>query len=264
MSDSRASWWRIQPPRGLAEVSPVAHVVHDLRQPLTALRLTVGALELDPDTTHRPELPEMDAALARMEALLRDLEDISVVADTSDPEGGPAWFEVRAMLTEVVKAHQPRARATGVRLAATLPKEPMWAHSDRRLLTRVLANLVDNGLRHGHDRVHVTAHGDGGRLTLRVDDDGPGLPEDLEVTSQGTLRTRGGRGLGLLMCARAVEALGGHLEAARGGGGARLRVSLPGVMHEQVQAAPSERTSSAPVSDVVSSEPVVAPRGRPD
>ena len=70
-------------------------------KPLTALRLTVGALELDPDTTHRPELPEMDAALARMEALLRDLEDISVVADTSDPEGGPAWFEVRAMLTEV-------------------------------------------------------------------------------------------------------------------------------------------------------------------
>ncbi|MEH6379970.1 ATP-binding protein, partial [Streptomyces sp. KLMMK] len=104
-------------------------------------------------------------------------------------------------------------------------------------LERLLANLVDNALRHAASRVVITASLDGaaGRAVLEVTDDGPGIPEEERervferFVRLDAARTResGGSGLGLAIAREIARAHGGGLDVAPGGTGARLVAWFP-------------------------------------
>jgi signal transduction histidine kinase len=105
---------------------------------------------------------------------------------------------------------------------------------DARLLRHLLRNLIENARRHGGGGIEVAvARGEGGRALVRVDDDGPGVPEpERERIFEPFYRPTGSRettgvGLGLALVRRIARHHGGEVRClARPGGGTRFEVSL--------------------------------------
>ena len=194
-------------------------VGHDLRTPLTSLRL-------------RAEQVADEALRAKMVATLEEtgrlLEDTLTLARSGHPEGEPVRTDLAALAREAVEA----ARAAGQR-AEVGGIEPAAAAVYPAALSRALGNLIANADRHAGGGT-VGLRREGGEAVLTVTDEGPGLPEGFAlgafVRGEGSRsRATGGAGLGLAIARRVAEAHGGRLDlVAREGGGtvARLVLSL--------------------------------------
>jgi len=140
----------------------------------------------------------------------------------------------------VVARHGSVAASHGVLLEHGVPPEPLEVVGDVTLLEQLVGNVVHNAVRYqdegGHVAVVVGREGpDAQRFRLRVEDDGPGIPDDelsraFERSWRGTqARTRrpGGAGLGLSIAKEVADRHGFELSlAARDGGG--LVVTLTG------------------------------------
>jgi two-component system, OmpR family, sensor kinase len=97
---------------------------------------------------------------------------------------------------------------------------------DPTRLRQVVANLVENGLRHG-SRVRLEVGENDGRVVVDVADDGPGVDPTVDVFARG-VSSAGSSGLGLWIARTIAEAHGGTLElVTEPGPGARFRLSLP-------------------------------------
>jgi signal transduction histidine kinase len=102
-------------------------------------------------------------------------------------------------------------------------------------LARVVANLLDNAVRHASHRVRITLGVDGSCAELVVHDDGPGIPPHMRTQiferfariDEGRSRDRGGTGLGLAIANEIVTDHGGTISVADAPVGARLVVRLP-------------------------------------
>lgn len=156
-------------------------------------------------------------------------------------------FDGIALLEDLMHAHTPAAQRNGDRLllVAAPGLERYWM-ADACLLRQVLDNLVVNAIRFtrgGEVVVTATAEATAGdpchRLLLTVSDTGPGMPADtdgrlFEAYRQGAkprCGDTGGRGLGLFIGRRCVEAMGGSLDGGDApGGGALFRILLPGAV----------------------------------
>ncbi|MEQ8329689.1 MAG: ATP-binding protein [Longimicrobiales bacterium] len=211
-------------------------VLHDIKGPATTLAvltelLNMGAVEADEETVRdlylaarhlsRMTLDVLDAQLAEDGVLQIDAEEVVV----------------SSFLARVVADMEPAAGVRGLSLAGrTSGNETFWA--DRRLMERVLQNLVQNGLKFGPQgsRVLVEAHVDAAGVRLEVSDDGPGVPPSLReavferysVVERRDDRAANSRGLGLRFCKVAVEAHGGSITVEDStSGGARFIVWLP-------------------------------------
>ena len=111
-------------------------------------------------------------------------------------------------------------------------------HGDPAALDRLVANLVDNAVRHAATTVAVAVQeDDAGTVTLTVDDDGPGVPpadrervfERFVRLDEARSRDAGGSGLGLAIVRAVAEDQGATVDVDdRPGGGARFRVVFPG------------------------------------
>ncbi len=216
----------------------VATVSHELRTPLAALTATLenladGVQPADPVNLGRA----VDQA-QRVGDLVGDLLDLSrVEAGVAPLRLGPV--RVAELLDEVVAGLVPTGR--GVRFTVAVP-EVLEVSADRTRLRQLLANVLDNAVRHGPEggRVVVTGSTAGDRWVLDVADEGPGIaPADRERVFErfGTLtspdtgdRGTGGTGLGLAI-ARSVAALHSgtvrFAERPPGTAGALVRVDLP-------------------------------------
>jgi len=159
----------------------VSDAAHELRSPLTALKLQVQVLRRAPDEAARDAAAQ--ALTAGVDRATRLVEQLLSLA-RSDVAAGP---EVRTLpLGEIVR----QAMADGVALAAargtTLEldaDDDVGVAGDAAGLTALARNLVDNAVRYGASggRVAVRVTSEGGRALLRVEDDGPGIPaEDRE------------------------------------------------------------------------------------
>ncbi len=207
-------------------------VGHDLRTPLASIKAAAGSLR-DPNLrlseADRSELAAtVEESADRLTGVVDNLLDSSRIATGAvTPELQPVGYDEVALLALRGLDGTDRVRLD---LADDLPE----VLADPGLLERVVANLVDNALRHGRGSpvtLRGSAHAD--RVELRVVDAGPGVPrggfERLFAPFQ-RLGDREPRGLGLgLSVARGfVEAMGGTLTADdTPGGGLTMTVSLP-------------------------------------
>ena len=202
----------------------LAGVSHDLRTPLTRMRLAIefmrGDAELAADMVR--DIEDMDAILDQFLAFIRDGSD-----EPLEP------LDLSALIRETVAPYnQPEEQ---VRLCLEpLPQLPLRRVS----LKRLLVNLIDNALHYGGAGVEVAAAIEGAGtapyLVLSVLDRGPGLAEaELDALFNPFIRgdsARGGKGSGLgLAIVRRIAALhGGNVELRnRPGGGLEARVCLP-------------------------------------
>jgi signal transduction histidine kinase len=191
----------------------VADASHQLRTPLTALRLRLENLSRDV----RPEgEEELAAALGEVERL-NGLVDALLALARADAQAAPAGrVELATLFRERVGAWAALADERGVRLAADA-RDGVAAHAAEERVRQVLDNLVENA-------VEVSPHGGTVRLEarsappwveLRVRDEGPGMSaEERKRAFDRFWRARGGEGsgLGLAIVRRLVEADGGVVE----------------------------------------------------
>jgi signal transduction histidine kinase len=108
----------------------------------------------------------------------------------------------------------------------------VFAGDDNDLL-ELIGNLADNAAKWATTQVWLRAHNDGRKLTLAVEDDGPGIPDgaeaDILVRGRRLDETTDGSGLGLAIVAKSVEAYGGTITVSRApAGGLAVVVVLPG------------------------------------
>ena len=209
-------------------------IAHEVKNPLTPIRLSAEHLR----EVFRDGEPDGGASTVERctNNILSQVEDLRQIADEfSDysriPEVRPEVFAVEPWLASLTDSYRPDAQGSEVELHFA-DDAPAQIFADRRLLTRVLRNLVENALRAGGSSpvtIHVSTVVDK-RVEIVVADRGSGVPaDDLEHIFEPYFSTREtGTGLGLPISKRIVEAHGGTIRAeSRSDGGLRVRVVLP-------------------------------------
>lgn len=213
-------------------------LVHDLRNPLSALRMNAYLLAQGPGEDWGRMVADVREASSEMSALLDDL----LLAARSEEMGlAPEIREhsLRRLLEEATARANRLIPATGQDVAVDLRVSTNGAGDgvrvDDKLMGRVLDNLLGNALsygvpRGGTIRVEGSNHG---VLRIHVDDEGPGVPaEKREWIFQRFARAAGtgssGFGIGLSFCQQAVTAHGGRIWVEEApSGGARFVVEIP-------------------------------------
>ncbi len=214
--------------RRLARREAVLRACHELRGPLTAVRLGLelgGRTGRLSDAQWRAIEGELDCAAVA----LGDLQSPPKGRTASRPESG---VDLRRLLADSVEAWRPSAAAAGVELELSWVGGHSRVRGDRARLAQATGNLIANAIEHGGGRVHVRGCGWGGGARIEVSDNGQGLPATVSRLARGA-RRRGARGRGLAIVAGVAEAHGGRLAEVppggrEGGAGACLVLELPG------------------------------------
>jgi signal transduction histidine kinase len=217
-----------------ARRSLVASISHDLRTPMTSLRLMVDAIEddlVDADTLTR-YLATMRTHVTALGAMIDDLFELSRL-EAGDLEWSMRQVELGELVEETVAAMRVEAEARGVAVAADLSS--LSAHGDPERLQRVLFNLIRNAIHHtpADGSVTVRAEAAGEWVEFEVADTGEGIAAEerervFEPFVRGDAsRPRGGAGLGMAISRAIVEAHGGRIWLADSDVGTRVRFVIP-------------------------------------
>jgi signal transduction histidine kinase len=216
---------------GLRQVSSA--VAHELRTPLTRLRQRLEAARsgarsvADFRAAVEESLTDTDAVLETFAALLRIAQ-----IEAGTRRAGFCELELSEVAESVAEAFAPSAEDEGKRIVSHAT--PARVRGDRELLTQMLANLVENGIRHTPSGtcidVAVSSTASGARLV--VADDGPGVP----AAERGRLlerfyrtersRTIEGSGLGLSLVAAVAELHGARIRLEDNHPGLRVTVEF--------------------------------------
>ena len=216
----------------------VSDASHELKTPLAAIRLLTDSIlqtdNIDPDTTREfvsdigweaERLSRITEDLLRLTRLDSGVLDPAVVVDAL-----PVLEQAMRMLS--LLAHEKQADLTYD------AGEGCWVRSTRDEVHQVIYNLTENALKYSGagGTVQVSLRQEKGQVVLRVEDDGPGIPEEdlpriferFYRVDKARSRAAGGTGLGLSIVRDTVEKRGGTVEAAnRAGGGAAFTVCWP-------------------------------------
>ena len=205
-------------------------VGHDLRTPLTSIKAAVASLR-DPDLTLSPSdtdelLETAELSVDRLSALVDNLLDSSRLATGAvTPRLSPTTLD--EAVARALAGIDDRTAVT-----VDVPEQLPPVLADLGLLERVIANVVDNALRHGTPPVAIRASTHGPSAELRVVDHGPGVPKNAATTVFAPFQRLGDRapgiGLGLSVAKGFTEAMGGTITAEdTPGGGLTIAISLP-------------------------------------
>ncbi len=215
----------------------VARASHELRGPITALRLGLHGPELS-----QARLRAVDLELGRAALALDDL--------TAAIGCGPVGLAIEPLdavqlLADSVEAWRPVARQRHTKVTLSWAGVPASVLGDRYRLAQATDNLIANAIEHGAGAVEVSVRRDGASVRIQVTDDGPGLPAPISdlggrAHAGSGRRARGqrrrrrgqgqsprGRGRGLAIASQVARDHGGRLAAAPSERGARVVLELP-------------------------------------
>lgn len=196
----------------------LAGVSHDLRTPLTRLRLALAMMPSRDDT--RQDVAEMTADVEEMERMVGGY--LAFARGEGAEQAEPV--NLSAVLEEVAAG----ARRSGAAVEVDAP-DALTLQLRANAVRRAITNLVDNARRHAH-RVALAAMPQGRMVFVTVDDDGPGIPPDRResVFRPFESDSTGGTGLGLTIARDIVRAHGGEIVLEDSPlGGLRARIRLP-------------------------------------
>ena len=213
----------------------LAAVSHDLRTPLAGIKAAVSSLRQD-DITWSPSdeadlLESIEESADRLNALVGNLLDMSRL------QTGSVTTHVQDLhLLDVIAATVSVLGDQGGRVRTWIPDDLPLFLADAGLLDRVLANVLENALKHSPGRQEVVVSGSviGSRVQVRVVDRGTGVPDDVKDRIFAPFQRFGdaprgdGVGLGLAVARGLTEAMDGTLSAEdTPGGGLTIVIDLP-------------------------------------
>jgi signal transduction histidine kinase len=190
----------------------VSQASHQLRNPLTALRLRVEDLsDAAPGDEGRLALQETDRLCQVLDSLLE-------LASAERGQFGREDVDAEAVAADRVEAWQPLAAQRGVTMHHDVAGEPMKVQAVTTAVDQALDALIDNAMKFGGKNVTVRVRPAHGGVEVHVVDDGPGLTEEQrrQATERfwraPTAQNTAGTGLGLPIVSVLVDTSGGRME----------------------------------------------------
>ena len=216
-----------------------ADIAHDLRKPLASMLRRLEAAR-DGDASKESVRTAIEATIAEIEGVLETFNALLRIGQIEAGARRAAFrpLDLAEIAREVMEAFQPAAEEEGKTLVARL-NEPLPMPGDRELLVQMIANLLDNALRHTQAgvRVELTGRRTANGVSLTVADDGPGVaPDELKAIFQrfyraDAARTSPGTGLGVSLVAAIAELHG--LECTASDNCPGLRITLTTAQQEE-------------------------------
>lgn len=208
---------------------------HELRTPITVIR---GQLELAGDDPEERK-KAMEIVNSELDRMSRIVEDLLILARSETPE----FVEGRPIdLGDFMDEMKLKVGGLIGRDVNVVEADPGVFVGDPQRLTQAVTNLVRNSVEHGGNDVSVTMGGtlDGSRVRIWVEDDGPGVPEEVKehlferfYRGATTRRTAFGAGLGLAIVRAIVEGHGGTVDLESRPGRTRFTLNLPAQPFEE-------------------------------
>ncbi|MBZ2209256.1 hybrid sensor histidine kinase/response regulator [Massilia soli] len=222
----------------------IANMSHELRTPLNAiigftgalLMKLAGPLTFDQDK----QLNTIRTSARHLLSLINDILDVAKI-ESGKVTLAAERVHCQNLLSETADSLRPLASQKGLALVLDLPETPLVIASDRRALTQIVINLVNNAIKfteQGTIRLALSQRaGDGGSVTvISVQDTGSGIrPEDQAKLFQAfsqldstSTRNVEGAGLGLYLCQNLASLLGGKLTlTSEFGHGSTFTLTIP-------------------------------------
>jgi two-component system sensor histidine kinase BaeS len=217
-------------------------ISHDLRTPLTSIKgyaeaMSDGTIDSDPERVRAARVIMSESQ--RLERLVADLLDLARL-DARQFSLAPRAVDAAAVVRATVEGFLPSARDWDIRLevgAGAAIDATIDATVDPERLGQVVANLLENALKYARLAVTVDVTATESHLVVRVDDDGPGIPDEERdrvferlYTARGTPSRSLGTGIGLAIVHELAGAMGGSASCEPlPEGGTRFLVTVPRV-----------------------------------
>jgi len=207
---------------------------HQLRTPLTALRLQLERAAVNIDTDPAAARGDIEAAGEETERLQRLVEGLLMLARADQGNMAIETIDVAGIVTERAAIWAPLADERGVTLTANT-QPSVAARAVPGALEQIVDNYIDNALNAGRagNEITVSAGCEGGWATIHVTDRGPGMQTDqlqhaFDRFWRSSSASHDGSGLGLAIVRQLAEASGGEVSLAnRSDGGLEASVRLP-------------------------------------
>jgi signal transduction histidine kinase len=242
----------------------VASVAHDLRNPLAAMKAAVEA-SAAVGNTRSPPHPRLMALVSRqIDVLVRMISDLldGVRIESGDFALNLALHDARDLVRDAVALFSPVAPLH--ELVASVPSEPLRIRCDSARMTQIINNLLSNAIKYspsgGRVELRATARDDG--VAIEVMDSGIGIPESEQAAIFEPFRrgravngTIHGVGIGLSVVRRLVEAHGGMISVSSTVGvGSTFKLWLPGPPGQakwtnEVRQEPARRSPNEPMRE---------------
>jgi signal transduction histidine kinase len=217
-------------------------IVHDLRNPLSALHSNASFLQSVRDVTSPDAKEALEDVSASCEALGHIIDNVELLALSlrGEKRFEQNSFSVRELIADALSRSKSLATSYAVRVEFTpSPAADVRLATSREMLGRALGNLIKNGIQHAQDGipVRVSAHVEAARVVLLVEDGGVPVAADFhdraftaegQVSAKGLVGARYSRGVGLFAARLAAEAAGAQVRAvpAPGGSGNAFELSV--------------------------------------
>ena len=204
----------------------IADISHDIRTPLTAV---VGYLQLAENEDRRTNISIALERARYCSNLVNDFFELSII-DSKGCEPVMESVDVNDMLCELILANFPNFEAKSITPHFEDSGKPVYAYADRKMLTRVIQNLISNGIKYGSDRLDFTLTAD---ETVHISVSNPISDNEIDTEKMfdkfyraSRSRTEGGAGIGLYICKQFIEAMNGSVSASVRDGVLTITVTL--------------------------------------
>lgn len=214
----------------------ISDVSHELRSPLTRLKLALDLARSDSTIEHSPALDRIEREAERLSALVGMLLTLSRL-ESGDSAPASTMVHIPDLLAEIAADVEIEAQSRGCSVVMERMQE-CWIEGDQELLRSAFENVVRNAIRYTQPgtAVQISIKCENNDVRILVRDHGPGVPESeldnvfkpfYRVDTSRERRT-GGVGLGLAIAERAIKLHNGKIKAGNPrDGGFQIEISLP-------------------------------------
>jgi len=218
----------------------VSNVSHELKTPLTTLRIYADLLSDSPNTSETKRHHYLDVIRSetdRLTRLVNNVLDFSRL-ERKQKSYRKETFDAAAAIGEILDHQQPWIRKAGLELSFDTPDQELPVEAERDSIEQVCINLIDNAAKYAADggKLDVTTTTENGHVRIDFMDRGPGIPqshrrrifEEFHRIDDSLTSTHPGCGLGLSIARQLLRSQNGDLTySPRPGGGSIFSITIP-------------------------------------